>query len=381
MTDWNGNYTIGGLATGTYKVRFSSMMSGYLSEWYNDRADMATANTVSVASGQTTALNDAVLSWGGVITGVVKNSNGVGIGNAQVIVFDINNMWLQSASTGISGAYTINGLQAGAYKVCFDGSSNNYMNECYDDLPWNSWIDIASATFVSVTMGQTTILNETVLARGGMIAGSVKNAGGSGIGNVSVSVYDSTGIWLRGTMTDWSGSYRIGGLQSGNYKVCFDAMMSGGYANECYDNRAWMDLTNATPVPVVSGQTTTLNDAVLTQAGYQFIGFLQPIMNDGSAIFKSGRTVPIKFQLTDGNGAFVMNASATLGVYKVTNDILGSMNVDSSGNADSDTSFRYDPASNQYIYNLSSKGLGTGTFVLRVELDDGSAHEVRISLR
>jgi hypothetical protein len=128
-----------------------------------------------------------------------------------------------------------------------------------------------------------------------------------------------------------------------------------------------------------AGNTTTRTHEYSVQ--YRFIGFLPPIRNDGSSIFKSGRTVPVKFQLTDDGYNFISDASATLEVYKISDDVLGSVPVDSSGDSNPDTAFRYDLDSNQYIYNLSTKGYGSGTYLFRVILGDGTNHEVQISLR
>lgn len=464
-TDPEGNYAVGGLATGSYKIWFDTSMllmmgSNYLSQWYNNKVDEAGADLVTITAPAASTIN-VQLEQGGRISGTVTNGS-IGLQGIWVSAYDSSGMPLplmgMGATTNMDGAFSVGGLRTGTYKVCFDGSSSGYINECYNDKPWNAWSDIASATSVPVVTSQTTTLGDVVvLAQGGAISGFVKNESGTAIGMVTMSVYDTNNMWIRGTTTDWTGGYSIGGLPTGSYKVCFDAMMTMTYLSECYDNQAWMDLANATPVPVDAGQTKILNDAVLAQgryynvwvnggpggfisppmqsvvngstaqfivspyegfdvssvsgcggtwtgtnpyvtgpinsdclvtatfsqkkASYQFIGFLPPIANDGSSIFKSGRTVPIKFQLTGADGLFVANAQATLRVYKVSNDILGTTNVDSSGSGGGDTSFRYDFASNQYIHNMSTSAFGTGTFMLRVDLDDGSVHEVRISLR
>src|SRR5262249_36915031 len=75
--------------------------------------------------------------------------------------------------------------------------------------------------------------------------------------------------------------------------------------------------------PVSSGTTLTLNQPGTntftltatdiagntgTQSAtfnvlYGFDGFLPPVPNDSSGVFKLGSTVPVKFQLTDANGA------------------------------------------------------------------------------
>jgi len=114
---------------------------------------------------------------------------------------------------------------------------------------------------------------------------------------------------------------------------------------------------------------------------YNFIGFQMPLRNDGSSIFRSPRPIPIRFQLTAADGTFVSNATATLAVFKVTDDVLGSIEVESVGDANEDNFFRFDTQTNTYIYNLSTRGYTSGTYLLRVALNDGTLHEVFVSVR
>jgi len=46
-----------------------------------------------------------------------------------------------------------------------------------------------------------------------------------------------------------------------------------------------------------------------------------------------------------------------------------------------ETLFRYDPTGQQYIFNLSTKGLSAGTWRLKVSLDDGATYTTLISLK
>ena len=95
-------------------------------------------------------------------------------------------------------------------------------------------------------------------------------------------------------------------------------------------------------------------------------GFLQPINTDGSSIFKLGRTVPIKFQLT-GASAGISNLQAKLYVSKVDNNIDGTdVEAISTAAADSGNTFRYDPTSHQYIFNLGTSSLTTGTYKFKI---------------
>lgn len=108
---------------------------------------------------------------------------------------------------------------------------------------------------------------------------------------------------------------------------------------------------------------------------------LQPINADGSSIFKLGRTVPVKFKLTD-ESAGITDLPAKLYLSKVSNGIAGTeIEAVSTSAADSGNTFRYDPADGQYIFNLGTKSLSEGTWQLRIDLLDGVTHTVVISLR
>lgn len=124
--------------------------------------------------------------------------------------------------------------------------------------------------------------------------------------------------------------------------------------------------------------STTLAYSVV----YNFDGFFPPVKTDGSGIYKQGRTLPVKFQLTDANGQFVSTAVAHLFVAKIQDSIVGSDNVAlSTSAADSGNTFRYDSTANQYIFNLDTGTLTPGTWQLKAMLDDGTNHTVVISIK
>jgi hypothetical protein len=133
------------------------------------------------------------------------------------------------------------------------------------------------------------------------------------------------------------------------------------------------------------------------QVVYAWSGVLQPFnggktdndTSDDDSLFKLGSTVPVKFQLT-GDSASVTDATPKLYITKVTAKIQGTEpETTVTAAADTGSTFRYDPESNQYILNLSTKGTvpgtqdswTTGTYQLRVDLGDGAEHTGNISLR
>ena len=128
------------------------------------------------------------------------------------------------------------------------------------------------------------------------------------------------------------------------------------------------------------GNSTT--QTVNFQVVYQFGGYLPPIKTDGAGIYKLGRTLPIKFQLTDANNQYIPTANAQLFVAKISDGIAGNDEIPlSTSNADTGNQFRYDQTENQYIYNLSTDTLSVGSWQLKVVLDDGRSYVVVISVK
>ena len=123
---------------------------------------------------------------------------------------------------------------------------------------------------------------------------------------------------------------------------------------------------------------------------YQFDGFLQPI-NDTThqtgqafSVFKAGSTIPVKFQLKNLGGA-VVQAQTLPAWLAPQKGAAMSVSVDESAYADSGTSgstYKWDSASQQYIYNWNTKGVAAGYwYKVYAKLDDGTTQFVTIGLR
>lgn len=161
------------------------------------------------------------------------------------------------------------------------------------------------------------------------------------------------------------------------------------------------------PVTVASGDTFPLGttkvdcsakDAAGNEAtgsfyvkvNYSWSGLLQPInggstsdTSDDDSAFRRGSTIPVKFKLS-GDSAGISDATAKLYVSKVSDSVAGDeVEATSTSSADTGNTFRYDATSNQYIFNLSTKGTNwtAGTYQLRIDLGDGTTNTVRFSLK
>jgi MBG domain (YGX type)/Bacterial Ig-like domain (group 3) len=111
---------------------------------------------------------------------------------------------------------------------------------------------------------------------------------------------------------------------------------------------------------------------------------LAPLAADGSSVFNAGRTVPIKFRVGDVNGVSI-GTPGTVTSFRIIDIIAGTVAtpVDLPVTSTSaDTAFRYDPTSQQWIFNLSTAGLSAGsTYVFRIGLSDGSHIDFQFGLR
>jgi len=108
---------------------------------------------------------------------------------------------------------------------------------------------------------------------------------------------------------------------------------------------------------------------------------LQPVDGNGGSVFKAGSTVPVKFRLT-GCSAGIVDLQATLSYTMISSIVGSSVNESiSTSSATTGNLFRYDPTSEQYLFNWSTKGLSQGTYRLFIDLGDGVEHTVEVGLR
>jgi len=259
-TDADGNYSIGGITPGNYKVVFSPPHdSNYVYQWYNNKNSSEIADPVIITAGQTTNGINAQLVLGGAVSGRVIDESGAGILNVNVGVY-LNNISCWN-STDADGYYTVRGIPAGNCTAFFQTSSTvNYIREWYNDKSSQETADI----FI-VTPGQTTGNIDAQLAAGSIISGRVTDVSGSGIPNVRANAQEvGDNSWYAGT-SDADGYYEIVGLRPGNYKVDFYTQNAGNYIQEWYNDKA--NFENADTILLATKQTIGNIDAQLADGG------------------------------------------------------------------------------------------------------------------
>ena len=233
---------------------------------------------------------------------------------------------------------------------------------------------------VPVVSGDTTVTFETVTGSGSTTAVTFDDPPGPAPEGFQFlgDYYDiSTDAEISGTITiaiHYDGS----GMTEEQEQWLSLLHWEGG------ETGCWVDITVRpidTANDIIRGECTSLS-AFGVASGYQFVGLLPPVNNDGSSVFKLNRTVPVKFQLTEPGGAYVSTADARLYLARISNNVTGTYEeAASTSQADSGNSFRYDAESDQYLFNLGTRGLTTGTWGLQVVVNGMVAKQVLFSLR
>ena len=246
QTDISGNYDIGGLPAGTYRVRFGLWQGSYATEVYDNAADLDSGADVIVTAGATSDGIDASLSAGSQILGRVTGPDGTtplaGI-DVNVFVESWSDEWggysfwdyAGWGQTGSDGRYAVEGLDPGTYRVEFNDPSGTYLRETYDDkAEWWQGTDIQVPYMTSV--GNIDASLDLPSAIEGRVTASDGTTPLEGIEAVAYKWNTEWEYWewMSSSYTDSSGNYDIGGLAAGTYRVQFYDL-SNVYVDEIYD--------------------------------------------------------------------------------------------------------------------------------------------------
>ena len=242
VSDVDGNYTILGLATGNYSLRFYTTESGYESS-KQTFGDISLLNAGNV--------NNVVVIGPMLVGGAINSLIGVGGSGA----FDVN----AGAGTGGSGAIITSKTSAKTVASSLhviDNASTGIDQKPNGGLP------------VSVIAPDTTSGMSFRVENMGSIAGNMTDgSSGEPVASVSVVAYDGTGAVAGSAVTDNLGHYTVNGLFDGGYRVRFlgNQTSGTGYLNKWYVTAGGS--ANGSEVSVQAPGTTSGIDAQLTKGG------------------------------------------------------------------------------------------------------------------
>ncbi len=142
-TDAKGHYTIDGLVDGNYYLGISDPKGVYATTYYKEHLSLQSADSFFLRGNRAVFPKDmsdlpatVELVEGGGISGRVHLKNAAGVANLAVGVFvnDQSYGWTLVTvddQTDADGNFTVKGLKAGLYQLCFGDSTATYPVECY----------------------------------------------------------------------------------------------------------------------------------------------------------------------------------------------------------------------------------------------------------
>ncbi|NJM38892.1 MAG: hypothetical protein HC845_14075 [Akkermansiaceae bacterium] len=271
-TDFNGNYNLGELGAGNYRVRFFDEEANFSTEYYNDALTLDSANNIAVPAGTTISGINASLADGPRISGRVTGPDGAPLLGVYAYAYRwINGKWdyESGAKTDAAGNYLIKGLNPGTYRIKFSGRDAGYVDEYHHN---SATLD--SATSITVPDRTTIAGIDASLAPLSQISGRVTGSDGSPLASIYVAAYrsiDGGWSWQSGVITDANGNYRLKGLQAGNYRVSLGGadddesfVYERGYLEEYYNDA--LTLASAVDIIVPAQTNITGIDASLTKS-------------------------------------------------------------------------------------------------------------------
>ena len=271
-TDVSGDYSIGGLPAGLYRVRFEDAIGALVTEVYSNFFGEVWegGQTLSLSAAQTATGIDAALDAASSISGnVTAEAGGAPLAGIGVFLYRWTGTywgWQTSTDTDAAGDYQFTGLPSGSYRIQFYDFFATYVGESYDDVLGEA-ADVGTDIALGTGMDVTGI--DAALALGSTLAGTVTELDGvTGIEYVFVLAYQWTGLdWVyrgNGGFTDANGDYLISGLPAGTYRVEFSSS-DGLHSPEYYDDAP--ELTNATDIIVAAESSVSGIDASLALYG------------------------------------------------------------------------------------------------------------------
>ncbi len=273
-TGTDGSYSLSGLIAGSYRLRFSDSNANYVTEYYNNASTVGSANDITVAASATVSDIHASLAAFGRITGTVTGPDGSSpLEGIQVRVYQWDEGygwdWINSSSTDSEGNYSLSGLEAGIYRLRFFDPGGNYITEYYSNAT-----TVGSANDITVAAAATVSGIHASLAAAGRITGTVTGPDGiSPLEYIRVRAYQwyddggSNGYWdhFSTTYTNSSGTYLLGGLAAGSYRLHFYDGNESNYASEYYSNASTVE--SAADIVVLASETVIGIDTSLDERG------------------------------------------------------------------------------------------------------------------
>lgn len=249
-TNGAGNYSIGALGNGSYRIRTTNT-GGFIDEFFG--GDSCSPSACLLSSGSSINVNSAAsnavdfdLASGSSIAGTATDTFGNPLPGGTAVLLDSNGIDVTTTSIA-DGVWEFDGLADGTYYVLIENTLG-LVDELYDGVSCPAGACDITALGTPIVIGAaprgggTETINglSVTLESGRAVSGTVVDAdSGEPLIDVTVYVYDDSGDLASFGTTDGLGEYVTGGgLPEGTY---YAATASGaergapaGYVNALY---------------------------------------------------------------------------------------------------------------------------------------------------
>lgn len=335
----DGSYELT-LPTGSYKVFFGGPSfgpgpeppsQGYAPVYYHDAYSSEDATKVAVTAGGATPGIDQAMHEGARVAGTVLDAVGKDpLGEITVCANDPAAGSGACDRTDELGAYEIEGLPAGSYRVRFSSGTGWPIGERggYAPLFYENSLTSEGATLLDLGFGEEAAGVDAEMGKGGSVAGTITRASDhaplSGVGACAVPVNRDEEWSEICASSEEDGAYEIEGLPSGDYIVAFypglQSMQIPSLLYQYYDGA--LKRSDATPVSVTVGAVTDGIDAALGVGG-KITGRVTAAAGgtplegiDVCAYEEGGEEEPTACETSNGHGEYAL-ANLAPGSYKL----------------------------------------------------------------